>query len=183
MSEADELGDMLARAWRILCRSAGPGSDAALMAMATLSPDGWPEVRMVVLREAEPGAGQVATYIDLHSSKVESLRKSGRVAFTTWHPDERTQIRMTGNAGLIHGPETAARWAALTGAARLNYGQAPRPGAPIAAADAYAKTADPDSFAVLTCRIETMDVVDLAHPHRRALYSRSGDWAGQWLAP
>lgn len=25
--------------------------------------------------------------------------------------------------------------------------------------------------------------IDLANPHRRALYSHSDDWVGQWLAP
>ena len=35
--------------------------------LATLSPDGWPEARTVVLRGADQIAGLISTFTDLHS--------------------------------------------------------------------------------------------------------------------
>ena len=84
---------------------------------------------------------------------------------------------------ILSGGAVAATWARVPDPSRQSYGTSPAPGTPIAEALAYAKPADPDSFAVLRCAVQAMDIVHLGPQHRRARFDRADGWAGQWLAP
>ena len=64
---------------------------------------------------------------------------------------------------------------------RQSYGTMPAPGQPIPEALAYAKHANPQSFAVLRLSVQTIDALHLGRDHRLARFERTGHWAGQWL--
>ncbi|WP_394180125.1 pyridoxamine 5'-phosphate oxidase family protein [Yoonia maritima] len=185
MSEWYETLDGLhARAWETLrlgvCNQQHP---ARLPNFATVSPDGWPEARTVVLRSAEAASGEVSLHTDLFSGKVQSLRANPKASLHIWDSEQALQLRMKAEVSITSGADTRQLWDRIPDHAQQSYGVTPPPGARIDAALDYVKEPDPDTFAVLTCRISQIDVVHLGDDHRRALFSRASNWAGQWLSP
>lgn len=150
---------------------------------ATISPAGWPEARTVVLRRADRAARVVDLHTDLHSAKVESLRRTPQAALHVWDEAYRLQIRLSTVVTIRSGAEVAGLWARVPDPSRQSYGVIPPPGTPINAALAYEKRPDPATFAVLDCAIVAVDLVHLGDQHRRAGFSAATGWVGQWLSP
>lgn len=148
---------------------------------ATVSSDGWPEARTVVLRGA--GAGDLEVYTDLYSDKIKSLQAVPRAALHVWDEGRDLQVRLQTEVTILTGDAVQGRWNGVPDHGRQSYGVTPAPGVPIAEALDYVKDPDPATFAVLRCRVIAIDAVYLGARHRRAAYLRSDDWAGQWLVP
>ena len=159
------------------------GHPARHPTLATVSPDGWPEARTVVLRGADQIAGTISVFTDLHSAKVDSLRKTPRAALHIWDASNRLQLRLSCVVQIQQGPDVAHIWAQVPDHSRQSYGVTPAPGRPIASALAYAKSPDPATFAVLHCTVAHIDAVHLGTHHRRARFRRDADWQGEWLVP
>lgn len=153
----------------------------AQVSFATVSPTGVPEVRVVVLRGAD--APIVEIYTDLQSDKISSLQATPKAAIVHWDADLALQIRLTTDVTILSGPEVMDRWRKVPDHSKLSYGVTPAPGQPIPDGTAYTKAPDPDVFAVLSCAVTHIDAVYLGDVHRRAAFSRDGDWQGMWLAP
>lgn len=175
---------LLARVWDTL-RAGVKEADhpARLPTFATLSPDHWPEARTVVLRGADQDAGTVSVQTDLTSAKMKSLRATPRAALHVWDAGQDLQIRLQAEVSWQSGDAVRHIWESVPDLGRQSYGITPPPGTPIATALAYEKSPDPATFTVLTCRIMQIDAVHLGAAHRRAGYTRDGDWRGQWLSP
>ena len=150
---------------------------------ATTSPDGWPEARTVVLRAADRASARLEVHTDLYSSKITSLRANSRAAFHIWIADLALQLRLQTEVRITSGDAVADTWAKVPDPSRQSYGVTPPPGVVIENALDYVKAPDPATFAVLTCDVQTIDVVHLGAQHRRASFTRSRDWQGQWLSP
>ncbi len=178
------LDTMFAKVWDILESGA---VDGLPVGFATVSPDHWPEVRSVVLRQADRHNGVIEAYTDIESAKVESLAANPRAAFLYWNAELRLQVRMQATVKTQTGGAVATRWDNVPKHARSSYGVSPMPGSVIDGPVAYRKLSNKDQFAVLQCEIQTIDVVSLELPHRRAFArrkpSRAGDWVTNWLAP
>ena len=185
MSEWYEtLAGLHARAWETLGLGVGnPLHPARLPSFATVSPDGWPEARTVVLRGAEMVSAEVSVHTDLYSGKIQSLRAHPKASLHIWDSEQALQLRMQAEVSIASGIDTRPLWDKIPDHAQQSYGVTPPPGALIDGALDYIKQPDPDTFAVLTCRITQIDVVHLGDDHRRALFSRESNWAGQWLSP
>lgn len=178
------LDGLLARMWETLTNGARDAAHPARQpTLATVSPDGWPEARTVVLRSADRAAGLVTIHTDLHSDKIASLRAMPRAALHIWAPEQALQIRLQANVTIQSGPELLPLWQRIPDHAQQSYGVTPPPGQPIATALDYVKQPDPATFAVLHCVIGHIDLVHLGADHRRASFSRDRHWAGQWLSP
>lgn len=100
--------------------------------LATMSPEGWPNVRTLVLR----GFGRSPACAELHSDarapKVRDIDHCGRVTLLAWSAAEHLQLRFTGTAMLHRADDVAsARWEGLSPAARKPYGLRAVSGAPI----------------------------------------------------
>lgn len=181
---AKTLDGLHAQIWQRLVRGvADRRAPARHPTLATTSPQGWPEARTVVLRAADPAGATLDIHTDLQSAKVASLRHTPRAALHIWDASAHLQIRLQADVTILSGAEIAEIWARVPDPSRQSYGTRPSPGQPIADALAYDKPADPASFAVLRCRVQTIDVVHLGPQHRRAAFARADGWAGQWLAP
>jgi pyridoxine/pyridoxamine 5'-phosphate oxidase len=181
---AARLDGLLAQVWARLVRGVNDRhAPARHPTFATVSPQGWPEARTVVLRAADPVAALLEVHTDLHSAKVAALRANPQAAFHVWDASAHLQIRLQSEVMILSGGAVAATWDRVPDPSRQSYGTSPAPGTPIAEALAYAKPADPDSFAVLRCAVQAMDIVHLGPQHRRARFDRADGWAGQWLAP
>lgn len=181
---AASLDGLLAQVWQRLSRGvADRRAPARHPTFATTSPQGWPEARTVVLRAFDCDAKAVDIHTDLQSAKVASLRKTPRAALHIWDAAAHLQIRLQTSVTILSGDQVAALWARVPDPSRQSYGTRPAPGQPIADALAYDKPADPHSFAVLRCEVQSMDIVHLGPQHRRAAFTRADHWQGQWLAP
>jgi pyridoxamine 5'-phosphate oxidase len=88
----------LARDWLEEATATEP-NDPNAIALATVDPDGMPNVRMVLLKEIEvEGAGQGAFlfYTNYESAKGQEIAASGKAAFTLHWKSLRRQIRVRG---------------------------------------------------------------------------------------
>ena len=180
----ETLPTLLDRVWQTLSRGvADANHPARLPTFATLSPDGWPEARTVVLRAADRTAGTLEIHTDLYSGKIDSLRRTPRAALHVWIPKQDLQIRIQAEVTIAQGEAVQATWQRVPDPSRQSYGVTPPPGTPIPDALDYEKSPDPASFAVLTCRAARIDAVHLGERHRRAAWSRDDDWRGCWLSP
>ena len=185
MSEWFETTDGIwTKVWNTLGRGVADARHPARRpTFATVSPDGWPEARTVVLRSADRESCTVTVHTDLFSDKISSLKATPRAALHVWDAKQDLQIRLQADISISSGDETRALWDQIPDHAQQSYGVTPPPGRPIATALEYVKDPDPDTFAVLQCTIAAIDAVHLGTDHRRVSFSRVGHWQGQWLSP
>jgi len=184
MSEPGDLGAFLAGAWQHLMRGvADRRAPARTPVLASVSPGGMPEARMVVLRAAAQGAGTLEVHSDTETGKVAALQARPHAALHVWVPKARLQIRMDAQVEIRTGPQVSRAWQQVPPAARVSYGAEPAPGTPIADVADYAQNPDPARFAVLHCVLTRMDLLHLDTAHRRAVYARADGWQGTWVAP
>jgi hypothetical protein len=151
--------------------------------LGTVSPDGMPQLRTVVLRAVDKDNATLRVYTDLHSAKVAELRASPVAALHVWDSSAHLQTRVSGQVTVLTGSDVAPIWDTLPDHGRMAYGSNPAPGTPIPTSLDYAKLPDPAAFAVLHLVVTMIDVVHLGPDHRRARFSRADAWAGEWLAP
>ena len=181
---AATLPTLHAEVWARLVRGVHDRRAAARHpTLATVAPDGAPQLRTVVLRAADRAQAQLTVHTDLRSGKVDDLRAEPRAALHVWDRGAHLQLRLSARATILTGSAVADLWARLPDPARLAYGGTPSPGHALPDALAYDKTPDPAAFAVLQLDVEAMDILHLGRLHRRAVFARADGWAGQWCAP
>lgn len=151
--------------------------------LATVTPEGRPQARTVVLRAADKATATLDIHTDLRSAKVEHLRNTPYAALHVWDATAHLQLRLEAHVTLLTGLDVTAIWESVPAVSRLSYGSTPAPGQRIAQALNYTKVADPESFVILRLAVATVDVLHLGPNHRRAQFVRSDNWAGTWLVP
>ncbi len=101
--------------------------------LATVSPDGRPGLRTLVLRGFERFPACAEMHTDARADKVRDIAHAGQVSFLAWSAADHLQLRFEGSATMRRGDDFArARWDALPAAARKPYGLRAASGAPIA---------------------------------------------------
>lgn len=83
----------LAQSWLTAAEATEP-NDPNAIALATVDPDGMPNVRMVLLKDIEPAA--FVFYTNYGSAKGRELAASGKAAFVLHWKSLRRQIRVRG---------------------------------------------------------------------------------------
>lgn len=180
----ETLEGLLAQVWQELGHGvADRSSPARQPTLATISRDGWPEARTVVLRRADAAQALLEVYTDSESDKINSLKQTPRAALHIWEPQLDFQMRLQGDVTLMQGETVADRWHPMPDLARLSYGVTPPPGTPITDALAYEKSPDQGRLCILALTLTHIDVVHLGDRHRRACFDAGDGWAGQWLVP
>jgi pyridoxamine 5'-phosphate oxidase len=123
-------------------------------------------------------------HTNLYSAKVDELRHTPVAALHVWDNGSSLQIRLLADVTITSGADAAAAWSAVPDRSRRAYSSDHRPGKSIASSLAYEQTPDPQAFAILSLELRQMDLLHLGvQHHRRALFSRDNEWAGQWLPP
>lgn len=184
MSDPNDLEAFLTRAWQILGRGVSDRRSAARHpTFATVSPEGYPEARTVVLRAAHRPTAMLEVHTDTASAKIAALRANPKAELHIWDSRAKIQLRLVATVSILTGAETADRWASVPDASRVSYGTSPVPGSVIDHVYAYDKPPCPERFAVLRCALDAIDLVHLDTRHRRARYTRVKNWSGDWLAP
>ena len=181
---AETLDGLHAQVWTRLTRGVHDRHAAARHpTLATVSADGMPRARTVVLRRVDRETSSLDLHTDLHSAKVAELRANPLAALHVWDASAHLQMRLETRASILSGETVAAIWERVPEASRASYGGLPHPGHPIADALDYTRTSDPAAFVVLRLQVQAMDVLHLGKSHRRARFESRDNWAGQWLAP
>ncbi|MEM8537783.1 MAG: pyridoxamine 5'-phosphate oxidase family protein [Pseudomonadota bacterium] len=184
MSDPSDLGAFLDSAWQRLSRGgAYRRAPARHPGFATVSPDGLPQVRTVVLRAADRAASVLEVHTDTQSAKFVALRETPWAELHVWDARARLQLRLLSVVEIITGPDVDKHWESVPESARVSYGTEPAPGSEIAHVYDYEKPPNRDRFAVLRCQLQSMDLVHLDDRHRRAVFRREDGWQGAWLAP
>jgi pyridoxamine 5'-phosphate oxidase len=179
-----QLDTMYDHAWKRLVRGVHDRqAPARHPTLATVSPEGLPKARTVVLRAADPLQGRLEIHTNLHSSKIADLMATPVAALHVWDSGSRLQIRVEADVKIASGADVAARWARVPAQSRTAYSSSHWPGHAIADALAYDNQPDPAVFAVVYLDVRTLDLLHLGVHHRRARFQREDHWVGQWLAP
>lgn len=184
------LAEALAMALDALARGAADRhSPWHTPTLATLSLDGGPSLRTVVLRGFDPAKRDLAVHTDRRSAKCAELAADPHVMLQGYDATTRMQLRLAGRATLHLDDSIAdAAWAASRKTSRMTYATAWAPGtalpAPPAAPD------DPrggrEHFAALMLRVDSLDwlLLDPAgHLRARFEWAADGGLAATWLAP
>lgn len=184
MSDPNDLTAFLDLGWQRLTRGVADRRSAARHPVfATVSPEGLPEARTVVLRGASRKDGTVEVHTDGGSDKITSLTANPRAQLMIWDEKAKLQIRLSTSVVIHQGAMVADRWQNVPDDSRMAYGASPKPGTPIPESYAYTKLASRDWFTVLVCHIETIELMQLIDPHRRAVFKASDAWKGEWRVP
>ena len=184
MSDLNDLSAFFDLAWQQL-ENAMKMRDLASrqVALATVSMDGKPEVRTVVLRDVSRASSILRVNIDVVSAKVTSLDAHPFAELLYWNAETVLQLRLKARVEIMRGDETASIWPSIPRESRSNYGSNPETGTPISNVFDYEKLGLPQNFAILTFHVDDIDVVELGDRHRRAHFNRQSDWVWQWIVP
>ena len=193
-----DLADALDTSWRLLTRGAADRrSPIHTPVVASVTADGTPDARVMVLRAADRAATRLRFHTDARSPKCADI--DGRaVAVLGYHPGEAVQLRVAGTARVVRaGAEVDQIWAASTPFARRCYLVEAAPGTPLSAPASglptWVQGRQPDvadlvparaNFALVMVDIAEIEWLHLAQTgHRRAVFRAAAGWHGQWKVP
>lgn len=157
--------------------------------LATVGPNGRPQVRTVVLRGFDPAGRLLTVHSDIRAAKVTALRANPDVALHVWDDGAQVQIRIDGAAAVSANDELArAEWARLHEGSRAAYRSQTVPATPVEDPADIPRIDDVAAFAqfaVLQIRFDRLEWLHLAREgQRRAAFSWHDDALEQrWLAP
>ena len=187
------LPEIDAAIWRELSRAVRDRHHAwrlATLATVATVPDGLPpddvqpEARTVVLRDCDATHRSLLVYTDARSAKVQQSAERPHGVLVLWSAGLGWQLRLN-VVMVLHtgGLMVSSRWAQLklTPAAQDYLSPLP-PGSPLDGAALGAPVRESrDHFAVLECRVQSADWLELHRDgHRRARFDADG---GRWLVP
>ncbi|MEM9204765.1 MAG: pyridoxamine 5'-phosphate oxidase family protein [Pseudomonadota bacterium] len=192
-NDLDETG---VEAWRLLGRGVKDRrSGFHTMTVATVSADGLPDARTVVLRGVDHLARTLRFHTDSRSKKIEALKRQPTITAVLYDAKKKIQMRASGIA-TVHA-DTALHteaWAATRSFSRECYRVTLAPGTPIN--DPEAVLFDPpggdgeagvEVFRPVTIQVAKLEWLYLAHQgHRRALYcydANGNQTDGTWVVP
>ncbi|NNE51329.1 MAG: pyridoxamine 5'-phosphate oxidase [Sulfitobacter sp.] len=186
----DSLKDIHAASWSALSTAAQGDNPLRILTLATVTPEGWPEARSIVLRRVEERERLLEFHTDVRSGKWHEVGLDGRATVLGWDPDRRTQLRLSGRiypAG--PGREAAARaWEGLSKWSKLTY-TGPAPATPLKeprATNGDEPEEGREQFGVLLFQALSLDWCQLERGNNRRAYFEyeEGDVAptATWIA-
>ncbi len=197
--EKNTLSEVLDQIWQFLRRGSVDQKDFFHTPSVATIVDGWPSVRTVILRTADPTRRELSFFTDTRAEKWRSLQESPRLTWHFWHPRHRMQLRIKAAVTLHHQDDEAlAAWKAQEDASRLNYSATPGPGQAVstledalAAHTSFADLPNADTeswysnFGMVVTHAVEIDYLLLSRSgHRRAKFElQDGSWNGAWLIP
>lgn len=183
-----DLPKLIVHIWNSLKSAAeNQGHPWRIPALATVSPDGRPAVRSVVLRRALVETFTLVAHTDVRSPKVVDLRVSPATEWLFYDHESQVQIRLQGESRIItSGTEYEEAWVSTPGVLRPNYNSADPPGSPMGGRKRSSDQSDgKGNFALIASEIFRMDWLQLMPPeHERYLFTRTGmSWEGIGIVP
>jgi pyridoxamine 5'-phosphate oxidase len=167
--------------------------------IGTVSNDGNPDQRVMVLRKADRAAATLRFHTDIRSTKASQIAAQASISILGYDPGAKVQLRASGSAMIIQsGSLTDAAWAATSASGRRSYLTTLPPGTatdqatsglPLAFEQAVPTQSESEAgrtnFAIVVVTLNHLEWLHLASTgHRRAAFTRAGDnWTGAWLIP
>ncbi len=196
----NDLDATFAHAWHLWVRGGKDRRSAFhTPVVATITPDGAPQARVMVLRQADMARRSLRFHTDTRSTKVAELGRNPAITVLGYDPGHKIQLRVRGR-GIVDAasPEAEAAWDRTSLPSRKCYLADPAPGTPSpeptsGLAPDWA-TRDPleaeslagrAQFAILLVEVVELEWVYLAASgHRRARFTWQDDsWEKTWLVP
>ena len=138
------------------------GSDLRNLQLATLSPEGRPGLRTIVLRRFDRTPPTAEFHSDARAAKCRDVAYAQSVALLAWSAPDKLQLRFEGTARLHRADDLArARWDDLSPNARNAYGLKSFPGHTVAAPGGDAHLAPDEQFQQFAVLIVTLSNVDV----------------------
>lgn len=158
--------------------------------LATLSPQGHPGLRTLVLRGFDRAGAFAEMHSDARAGKVRDIAHDDRVCLLAWSAADQLQLRFEGSARLHRGDDVArARWDTLSENARNAYGLATEPGSLLPEPSDQSHLSSDEQFGQFTVILVSLTTVDALRlgPHGRqtracARFSPQGLDAS-WVGP
>ena len=200
MSEDDTCGndaprtldDVFALVWMLLADGVRNRHSAFhTPTLATVSADGTPQARTVVLRAAVREDARLRFNTDARAPKHADMAGNPRVALHVYDAPRKTQVRVSGTVRLSAGEARAAEiWAGMRAMSRECYRQGCAPGTPLDDPEAVPRDALDDdtaraNFTVADVAVEQIDWLYLRHSgHLRAGFDLTRTpMRAEWRAP
>jgi hypothetical protein len=183
-SWAEGLASFYDYAWdRILYGVNNRHAAARHPTLATVSADGLPQARTVVLRHADRLRSALQIYTHAQSFKIDEVRANPVAALHVWDKTAHLQIRILADVAIASGDDVETIWSGVPDASRKQYRRDTAPGMAIPESLAYESVPDVGAFAVVNLSVRVIDLLHLGSQHRRAKFAREDGWAGRWIAP
>ena len=187
------LDDRLQAIWQLLSTATTSRSAFTLMQLATVSADGQPSLRTVVMRQFLPALPALRFTADRRSAKMDDIAAQPQVALLAYDAANNVQLRLTGTAQIVEdAQQRAAVWHKLRPHSHALFQSPVSPGSvithPDAALPASAPEVDagPDAhFALVEITLHSAEWLDVSRePHQRARFEASAEgWQGSWRVP
>lgn len=195
------LDDIHAAIWNALATGAGQQRSPLTMWQAATNglglgigaAAGMPQVRTVVLRDADRQGGSISFHTDARSAKVAELRADPRIALIGLDLDNLLQIRLEGRAQICADEaERRTIWNAARPHTLILYRTPFAPGTPLDTPEAgHVQEQGGDdgyaNFCVIRVLLDKLEYLDISPGgHQRAVFRHNGkgdDWRGAWIAP
>lgn len=195
----ETLNDLWESAWNLLLRGqSDPKSAFTTPVVATVSPDGNPHSRTLVLRKVLKEKGELWCYTDRRSQKAIDISEgSGVMSWTFWDPKKKVQVNARGPTTWLNEAAAQRRFQQLPKHSRKAYATLAAPGSQQAdysnglpedweklAGDATEYAAE--YFGILCTTLVRVEILHLRREgHQRMLAKRSEDgvWQLCWLVP
>ena len=180
----DDLPAIHQACWQQLAACATDKAHAwRVMGLATLNGD-VPDLRSVVIREADPDARTLMFFTDARSPKVNQIMAQPQAMLLAWSPALSWQLRLRVRLAVqTSGLAVSSRWARLKmSPAAQDYLSPLPPGAPLTGA-VPPQTPERDSrnhFMVVQALVQQIDWLELRPGgHRRAMFPPVGP--AEWV--
>ena len=184
MKVFQKLNEFLDFGWAQIYRGkADKKSPAKYPTFVTLSADGFPNARTLVMRRCDRKNNLIEFHTDTASSKMFALKENPRAGIHIWLPKVQLQIQMDVIVEVKVGDITIPYWRDVPTNSRVAYGTIPSSGTAIGSPLAYDHLPDQKRFAVLACDIQSIQLLLLGVKHIRAHYKKITNWQGEWLSP
>ena len=185
----DDLSASCAYGWSMLERGVKDRKSAFhTPSIATITAQGAPSVRTVVLRGCDTAAKTLRFHTDTRSGKIAELTQNPQAAMHFYDAGAKIQLRLSAKLETATGAAYDAAWAATRPMSRECYQVTQSPGSLIddpyqVAFDAAATQDGEDYFVPVVAHILRMEWLYLAaRGHRRALFDFEQD-TQNWLVP
>lgn len=198
----DDLDLSFDKAWDLIASGAKKRTSAAhTPSVATIGSDGSPQLRILVLRDADRSVRRLRFHTDRRSVKVGEVGHNIVASVLIYDPQEKIQIRLSGVASIATDGETVENaWRQSTTFARRCYMTESSPGefseTPTSGLPDWIEGKQPceedltdarANFALLWFEAHSLEWLYLANNgHRRAKWGwndATALWTGNWLVP
>jgi pyridoxamine 5'-phosphate oxidase len=183
----NSLPEIEAAVWRELGQACNDKSHPwRTPVLATVSAEGLPNARTVILRECDAATRTLMAFTDARSAKVAELQAQPHAMLVIWsNAQVPWQLRLQARAQVqTTGLAVSSRWAQLKlSPAAQDYVSPLAPGTALndEPAGSLADREGRGHFAVLTFAVNSMDWLELHRDgHRRARFDAQG---ARWLVP